>query len=549
MSLAAPGRSEPYTLERAGVWPGAPDKGNDVSEPWLPAEHGSEQRDLQRRVARGLTWTIVDTWGSQALNLGIFVVLARLLTPVDFGLVALAAVFVALAQLLVDQGLGDALIQRPQVTRSHIDTAFWVAVVTGTLLMVSGLLLAEPIAGTLHEPELAPILRVLALSFVLSALASIPAALLRRELAFRRLAMRAILAAGVGGVVSVAMAIGGFGAWALVGQQVAAAAVSVIVLWGVTPWRPGWRISLRHFGELFSFGAHIVGSDLLNFLSRNVDNLLIGVVLGPVQLGLYAIGYRILTVTQTMLVTVAVRITFPAFARLQHDPERMRRAYFRVSRAGSLVILPGYVGLALVAPELTVAVFGERWIESGAVAAILFLIGPVLTIQAFSGSLLNATGHPNVLFRFRLISSVVNVLGFLIAVPFGIHAVAAAFVVRAYLLLPLIMWWVRVYVGIGAREYLAQLRGVAAATAVMVVCVLSVKLLLGDQPRLVLLGVEVVIGLLACAASLWLLDRRLLSEASSLLREVLPGSGRSSRADESAVGLATGERSVSLDET
>jgi O-antigen/teichoic acid export membrane protein len=494
-----------------------------VSKGWIPAEHGSDHRALQPRVARGLTWTIADIWGRQALNLIVFVILARLLTPADFGLVALAAVFVAFAQLMVDQGLGDALIQRRDVTRLHIDTAFWVAVATGGLLTLIGLLLSAPIAGFLHEPELEPILRVLSFTLLLAAPSSIQIALLRRELAFRSLAIRAILATLGGGAAGIALAVMGFGAWALVGQQVTAAGLSVVTLWRVSPWRPSWQISMPHFRQLFSFGANVVGSDILSFVSRNTDNLLIGVVLGTTPLGFYAVGYRILDVSQTVLVNIARKITFPAFSRLQYDRDRLRSAYFRVTRAGSVVILPGYVGLALIAPELTVLLFGHRWTQSGPVAAVLFLIGPVLSVQAFSDTLLNAAGHPEVVFRFRTITAVTNVLGFLIAVPFGIVAVAVAFVLRGYLLLPLSLHWMRRYAQIPVREFLAQLRGPAVATLLMAVSVLSVKFLLtGSAPSVVLLGAEVGAGVVTFIAVLWLVERGLLREVIEVARQAMP---------------------------
>lgn len=478
-------------------------------------------------MARGLAWTVVDTWGRQLLNLVVFLFLARLLVPEAFGLVALATVFVAFAQLVVDQGMGDALIQRREVTRSHIDTAFWVSVAMGLLLTVTAQLLAGPLAGLLNEPDLEPILRVLSLTFVLSAVSSIQIALLRRELAFRSLAVRSIAASLGGGVVGIALAYFGFGAWALVWQLMTAAAVSVVALWSVSPWRPGWRVSVREFRELFSFGINVMGSDVLNYLSRNMDNLLIGMVLGTVPLGFYAVAYRILEVSQTILIQVTRKVTFPAFSRLQHDPHRMRRAYFRVTRAASIVILPGYVALALVASEMTVSVFGARWAESAPVATVLFLIGPVLSVQAFSNALLNATGHPEVAFRFRLISTATNVAGFVVAVAFGILAVAAAFVVRGYVLLPLNLYWMRVYAGVPVREYLLQLRGTAISTFVMAVAILLVKLALGPQlgpgP---LLAIELLTAALAFGMALWLFDRSLMREVLAVAFQVVPGGER-----------------------
>ena len=328
-------------------------------------------------------------------------------------------------------------------------------------------------------------------------------------------------------VVVPVLAVLDFGAWALVGQQLGVAAVSVVALWGLSPWRPSFRASRSHFQELFGFGINVVGSDALAFASRNADRLLVGVFLGDTLLGFYAVGYQLLNVSQVLLVNVARRIAFPAFARLQEDTDRMRRAYLRLTRAAAVAILPGYIGLALVAPELTVVMFGPDWEASGPVAAILFLIGPVLTVQAFSAAMLNAAGHPSVVFRFRLVTAVVNVVGFAIAVPFGILAVAGAFVARGFLLLPLNLYWMRKYVGISAGEFLRQLSSVAIATGLMAAVVLGLKLLLASRTGpLGLLVVETAAGAVTVAAALWWLDRPLLREVVNVAAEAAPGGDR-----------------------
>ena len=495
-----------------------------MSEPWLPSDHEQEAGALQKRVARGLTWTLIDTWGSQLLGLIVFVLLARLLDADDFGLVALAAVFVALAQLLVDQGLGDALIQRPSLTRSQIDTAFWVAVVTGVLLTLISIVLAGPIAGLLRQPQIAPIVQVLSLTFVMVALNSIQMALLRREMRFRSLAIRKLLAVGIGGVVGIAMAVLDPSPWALVGQQLAAAAVSVVALWAVSPWRPGRHVSRAEFWPLFSFGIHIVGGDILNFLSRNTDKLLIGASMGTGPLGFYAVAYRILDTSQVLLVNAARKLAFPVFSRLQHDRDRIRRAYSRVNRALSVVTMPAYVGLALVASEAIPLIFGDRWTDSAPVAAVLFLIGPVLTVQLFSGALMNAVGHPEVTFRIRLITSIVNVVGFVIAVTlFGtIIAVAAAFVVRGYLVMPLILWWLRKYAGVPFSAHLSELRTPALATLAMSGAVIAVKLALPGLAPGALLAVETAVGASVFIGAMLIIERALLIEVVTLILQASP---------------------------
>ena len=500
---------------------------------WTPAEHGTQQGSLEKRAARGLTWTLIDTWGTQVLGLIVFAVLTNLLVPEQFGLVALATVFVAFAQLFVDQGLGDALIQRKTVSRSQIDTAFWVAVGTGSLLTVVGIILAGPISGWLNQPDLAPILQVLSFIFVLVALSSIQTALLRREMRFRGLAIRRLAAVFVGGAVGVTMAFANFGAWALVGQQLAAAATTVVTLWTVSPWRPGLQVERADFRSLFSFGINVVGSDILTFASRNVDRLLIGAVLGTTPLGFYAVAYRILDTSQNLLVSFARKLAFPIFAQLQGDVTRLRRAYGRVTRALSVVMLPGYIGLALVAQEAIVVIFGHQWAASGPVAAVLFLIGPVLTIQLFTGALLNGVGHPEITFRIRLITTAINVAGFFIAVFFfrDILAVAAAFVIRGYLVMPLILWATAKYAHIDRRSQIVALVGPAIATAFMAAAVIAVKLVLLLQriPTWQLLLAEVATGVVAFFLALFVIDRELIREVAAFALQAIPGGRRLSR--------------------
>ena len=505
----------------------------------MPTDHGAVRRPLQQQVSRGLTWTIIDNWGRQLLGLIVFAILANLLVPADFGLVALAVVFVNFAQVFVDQGLGDALIQRRELTRSHIDTAFWVAMGTGVVLTLLGIVLAIPIAALLQEPALQPILQVLSVTFIFVAVSSIQIALLRRELAFRSLALRSILAVITGGAVGLAMAFLGFGAWALVGQQLSSAAASVLTLWWVLPWRPALRFSPEHFRSLFSFGINVVGTDAVGFFARNTDNLLIGVFLGTTPLGLYAVAYRILETSQVLLINIARKIAFPALSSLQHDRPRIERAYLKLTRVSNTVILPAYVGLALVAPELVVVLFGQRWSESGPVAAVLFLIGPALTLQAFSASLFNAVGHPEVTFRLRLVTMAVSVAAFIVAVPFGIFAVAAAFTLTGYLVLPLNLYWQRMYAGVRIIEYLAQLRGLTLATTAMVLAVMAVKMpMSGAGNSLALLSLEVAAGAIVFWAAFWLADRALFREAFGVAVQAVPGAGRLRRRFRRRPGLS-----------
>ncbi|HEU0214277.1 MAG TPA: oligosaccharide flippase family protein, partial [Jiangellaceae bacterium] len=198
---------------------------------------------LGRTAVRGLAWTMLRSVSSRLVGSLVFVVLARLLDPRAFGTIALASVFVVLLSLLVEAGFGEALIQRKEVTSSDLDTAFWLSNAMGTGLALIMAASAGVVGELLGQPELAPVLRVLSLVLVLAALASVPQALLRRELAFRQIAIRGVAATLAGGAVGVGMAVAGWGVWSLVGQILANTVVGTAALWLACPWRPGRAVS------------------------------------------------------------------------------------------------------------------------------------------------------------------------------------------------------------------------------------------------------------------------------------------------------------------
>ncbi len=254
--------------------------------------------------------------------------------------------------------------------------------------------------------------------------------------------------------------------------------------------------------------------------------------LGPTALGYYAVAYRILDTSQILLVAAARRLVFPSFSRLQHNVDRMRRAYARMSRASGALTLPGYIGLALVAQEAIPVLFGEQWLPSVPVAQLLFLIGPAHTINAFSGAVWSAVGRPEIGLRFRLISTATSVVGFLIAVlVFGdIIAVAAAYTIRSYLLLPLNLYWLRKYGDVPIRQQLSSYRGIFAATSVMTVAVIGVKLILTSiVTPAALLVIEVIAGVIAYLFALVIFERALVRELVGLAVQVVPGTERVAR--------------------
>ena len=437
--------------------------------------------NLQQKAAKGIVWSVVQKWGGETISFLSFIALSRLLAPKAFGLVSLASVFTIFVKVLLDQGFSAAIVQRKDLEREHLDTAFWISVLTGILLTLGGIATSGLVAAFFGEPRLAPVLRWLSLSLILTALCSTQVAILQRKLDFKSLAIRSLAATTVGGIVGVSLAIAGFGVWSLVAQNLANGLTAVVVLWRASAWRPGFRLSKYHYKELFTFGVFVVGNNMLKVLVRRSNDFLIGYFLGPTLLGYYTIGYRLLLVIVRLVTGIINSVAFPAFARLQHDPKRMRRAFYSVTQHITLLAFPVFFGLAAIAPELVPALFGEKWAPSITIMQVLALIGIVQSVLVFNGSVIKASGKPSWQLGIMLLNAVCSVIGFLLAVRWGIVAVAASFVIVGYLLMPFSYRAVCRMIQIDIISCLVQCVAPLSASLIMLAAIMGLKYLFEHQ--------------------------------------------------------------------
>ncbi|HEX2078199.1 MAG TPA: MOP flippase family protein, partial [Longimicrobium sp.] len=429
----------------------------------------------KRGIFSGVAWTAASSWSIQLVNLGVFVVLARMMDSAAFGLVAMAGIFIHISEILVDQGLSTAVVQKQELEPEHTDTAFWLSVGFGILLTGIGVLLSGPIARLFREPGLQPVVALLSLNFFLTALTGVQRALLMRRFAFRLLAIRNFGASVVGGVVAVAMALAGHDAMALVALQLATAVAGVALLWAVGGWRPGLRFSRAHAGELLSFGRNIVGIRVLNATSRRSDDLLIGYFLGSTALGYYTIAYKIFKILVEVFTKIVSRVALPAFASVQQDQAKLRAAFCSAVKLSSLISFPMFVGLGVLAPDVVPLLFGPEWLPAVPVMQVLALMGLLQAVHLLINQVLIAAGRPSWTFRFLLGSSLVTVLAFGLVVRWGIVAVAAAYTVVGYALSPVYFVMLRRLLGLRTGEFFRHLRTPALASALMAAAMLAAR--------------------------------------------------------------------------
>ncbi len=479
--------------------------------------------NLRQQAAQGIFWSAIQKFGNQAISFIVFFCLARLLEPEAFGLIALASVFLAFVQIFLNQGFAEAIVQREELEAEHLDTAFWVSLSISIFLTIISISVSGFVAEGFHQPELTPIIRWLSLGFLLSAFKSVQQAIFRRNLAFKALATRSLVAAFAGGLVGVTMAFFGFGVWSLVGQQLTNNIAGILVLWWASDWKPGFKVSQKHFQELFHFGINILGFNLLNFFNRRSDDFLIGYFLGTTALGYYTIAYRLLLLMTNLLTNTMAQVALPTFSRLQSQPEKMRQAFYTATQLSSLVAFPAFLGMAILAPELVPVVFGDNWLPSVPVMQILAFIGILHAIEYFNQSVILAMGKPSWRLMINAINALGNVIAFVIVVRWGILAVAAAYVIRGYLLLPLPLWAINQLIQINFKTYWSQFIAPLIGALTMVGVITALKIYVGHM--LILPGLIAVctgVGILVYGMMIKLIAPQLFQQVLTLTISLIP---------------------------
>ncbi len=473
---------------------------------------------LKAKALRGVLWNLVEVLGTQGTAFLVFVLLARLLEPAAFGLVALAGTVIMVLTIFVEAGFSTAIVRAEEVTDQKLNTAFWIGVGVALLLVLGLSASAGWVARLYGAPELTPVLRALAWIMLFSSLSAVHTALLVRQLNFRSKALRRLVAVFAGGVAGVVLALLDYGVWALVGKQAVEGLVDCIVVWRTSPWRPGRDVTRKDARELFSFGKNMVGSSLVTFLNRSADDLIIGVFLGPAALGYYAVAYRANVAVTEVALRATSRTAVPVFAKLQAEPERLREAYYSALELAALVACPVFLGLSATAPEVCLAMFGADWAPSVRPMQVLGLAGLGAAIHLYLAPILIATGQPTTLFRFGLAQGVFNVLAFLIAVRWGIVAVAWAFVARSLITFPIVLWLMRRAIGAEPRRILGLVSAPTFASLVMLGAVSAARPALSGLPTLVTLLGLMVVGALTYLVMMALIGRRTVERFFLMLR-------------------------------
>ncbi|MCK8786151.1 lipopolysaccharide biosynthesis protein [Roseomonas sp. NAR14] len=417
----------------------------------------------------GVVWSTLSAVSSIALGFGVFVLLARLLSPAAFGLVAVAGMFAEIAGTLARAGIAEAIVQRETLEDEAADTAFWLCALSGAVMSALFYLAAPWLALPFGMPELVPLLQVLSVSFVISGLSAAHEARITRGLGFRSLTLRNIAANIASGIVAVGMALTGWGVWALIAQRLVGTLVSAVLVWVALPWMPRLRFSLPIARQMLAFGTRMLGSSLALIANGRIHEVIAALCLDAAAVGLLRVGWRCMDLIMQVTVTPAAQVAMPLLSRLQSDPPALRARMVSLAQGTAVLAYPAFLGFAAVAPSAMLVLFGEKWSAAAQVTQVLCLLVLPAVPSAFAFTTLNAMGKAQWGMNVTLVQVAIGAALSLLAAPFGVVAMAVSHVVRAYLLWPLVYWLLARIAGLRVQSVLRALSRPLLATLGMAI--------------------------------------------------------------------------------
>jgi O-antigen/teichoic acid export membrane protein len=380
--------------------------------------------DLKGRSVRGGFLTLTSQGTQFVLQSVSTVVLARLLTPTDFGLVAMVSAITVVAGGFADLGLSEATIQRKEITHNQVSALFWINFAVGLGLTLITAALAPVLARFYRDPRLVSVTLLLSLTFLIGGLRVQPDALLKRQMRFSSLAIRDITSYALAVIVAVTMARRGGGYFALVALPLTLYAVQTLLSWLMVKWRPSLPRRGADVGSMVRFGGNVAASYVVINLNRSIDNVLIGWYWGAAPLGLYSRAYNLLMLPVRQLSAPAASVAIPAFSRLQTDPQRFAQYYLRAVNLIMWIGTPVFGFLFVAARPVIVLTLGHQWQDAAPVFQILVISALGQLLLESTLWLFVSTGQPNRLLKLMLIISPIIVASFVIGLPFGIKGVA-----------------------------------------------------------------------------------------------------------------------------
>ncbi|WP_044262414.1 lipopolysaccharide biosynthesis protein [Bacteroides timonensis] len=376
---------------------------------------------LKHKTIRGVGWSFVDNIANSGITFLVGLVLARLLTPSEYGIMAMIAIFIAISNSIIDSGFSNALIRKVHIERVDYNTVFYFNLVISIVLYLALFFAAPAISKFFKEPVLMGIVRIIGLMLVVNALGIIPRTIFVRDVNFKVQTKVSLVSSISSGIIGIGMAVSGMGVWSLVGQQLSRQSLNTLFLWIHCHWRPIWEFSMQSFKELFGFGSKLLLSGLLDTIYKNIYYIIIGRFYTSAQLGQYTRAEQFNIIFSSNLTSVIQRVSYPVLSSIQEDSERLREAYRRMIRTTMLITFACMLGLAAVAKPLIIILIGEKWLPAVYFLQIICFSGMLYPLHAINLNILQVKGRSDLFLKLEIIKKMIAVGPIVVGVLYGIE--------------------------------------------------------------------------------------------------------------------------------
>lgn len=412
---------------------------------------------LRAKAFHGTVWASLDRLGILALQFIVNVILARLLTPADFGYIGMIAIFLAVSQVFIDGGFGSALIQKKEPTDEDYSTIFYFNIGVSVFIYAILFFCAPWIASFFHLPLLTEILRILGLTLIINALAFVQNNRLRKQLSFRSMAWINVGSYLFASLIAILMAFNGFGVWSLVFLQVIYSFVQNVLLWTVVRWFPLKKFSIKAFRLLFGFGGYILASNIIQEICRNLQGLVIGRLFSASQLGYYTQAKKLDDVFCYTLPQILVQVIFPLYARFQDNLQRLNEILGLSMRIVSYFIFPLMMLLIIIADPLIYFIFGEKWIMAVPYFRILCVGGFFICLQNITYYAVASVGNADSLFRWSFYKWGVYFVLLMLGTIWGMDGIMWSLVISNFNIAAVNSYLVKKFIGFSLKKQILEL--------------------------------------------------------------------------------------------
>jgi Membrane protein involved in the export of O-antigen and teichoic acid len=474
---------------------------------------------LKQKTFKGVIWSAVERFSTQGVQFVFSILLARLLTPNDYGMIAMLTIFLAICQTFIDSGFANAVIRKIDRNEKDMATMFFFNIGM-SLVCYAIIYFAAPFIASFYKmDELTLILRVLALRLIIQSFATIQATNLTIRIDFKKQAKISLSAAILSGIVGIGFAYKGYGVWALVIQSLFSSTFSSILYWVVVRWHPQCFFNKESFKSLFSYGSKLLISGLLDTIYNNLYPLVIGKFYTPAQLGAFAKADHFSQFPSQNVMRILHRVSFPVLSTLQNDPQRMRSCFLKFINYSALIIFPLMLGLLALSKPMTLLFLTERWSEMIPLLQILCVAMMWYPVHAINLNVLQVLGRSDLFLKLEIIKKILGLTTLLITLPISITAMCVGQIVNSILCLFINTYYSRKFINAGIVEQMKFLFPTLLNSATMAAIILAINSLLPQDKYALQIGIGLTVGTLYYFATNYLFNRNICKEILGLLKK------------------------------